>query len=145
VTTTPAIAGAALPAGTITIRRWEDDVLRGMVHATLDEPREPHPLWALSGAMRGLGTDVDGILALAGATAREGPMVASCEIEYLQALRFDVEYAVSGRVAGLERKVGRRTGPFDLYTFALSLCDGEQTATRVRFVWVLPRRDQHGA
>jgi hypothetical protein len=110
VSTTSAIAGAALPAGTITIRHWEDDVLRGMVHATLDEPRQPHPLWALSGAMRGLGTDVDGILALAGATAQEGPMVASCEIEYLQPLRFDVEYAVMGRVVGLERKVGRRTG-----------------------------------
>jgi hypothetical protein len=80
---------------------------------------------------------------VAGATGEEGPMVASCDIEYLEPLRFDVEYEVTGHVIGMERKVGRKTGPFDLFTFEMSLAADGRTATRITFVWVLPRREEH--
>jgi hypothetical protein len=144
VSTTINIApGTAMPSGTETIRAWEDGVLRSIIGAPASTG-EPHPLWALTGAIRGLGTDIDGILGFADATAADGPMVASCDIEYLQPLRYDVEYQVHGKVLGLERKVGRKTGPFDLYTFELSLNAGGAVATRITFVWVVPRRDADG-
>jgi hypothetical protein len=132
--------GTALPPGTILISRWEDGILRDVVRASERTAPEPHPLWALSGALRGLGTDVDGILATVGTTPACGPMVANCEIRYAEPLRFDVEYEVTGEILGFEPKVGRRTGPFDLFTFVLRLAADGVTATQVTFVWVLPRR-----
>jgi hypothetical protein len=133
-------AGAALPPGKVVIRRWEDGILRGITGAPGRGVQEPHPLWALSGALRGLGTDIDGILGAVGTTAACGPMVANCQITYAEPLRFDVEYDVTGEILGLEPKVGRRTGPFDLFTFALRLNAGGRLATQVTFVWVLPKR-----
>jgi hypothetical protein len=142
VSTIAITPGTSLPPGTTTIRPWEDGILRLTVEAP-PGAGEPHALWAMAGAIRGLGTDIDGILGVVGATAADGPMVASCDIEYLAPLRFDVAYDVTGQVLGLERKVGRKTGPFDLYTFELCLSADGAVATRLTFVWVIPRRDEH--
>lgn len=133
-------AGTALAPGGYTIQRFEDVLLRDVVDAEPSDGRLAHPLWGMLAALRGLGDDVDGILARAGARVDEGPMIASCDIDYRQPLEIGVAYEVTGHVAGLERKQGRRTGPFDLYTFVIELAtpDGE-LATRLTQVWVLPR------
>jgi hypothetical protein len=128
------------PSGRITIRPWLDALLRDLIDAPAGDGQRPHPLWALTGALRGLDTDIDGILALADFDASQGPLFASCDIDYSGPLRFDVEYAIAGRVIGLEPKVGRRTGPFDLFTFELDLEQAGTRITRVTFAWVLPRR-----
>ena len=132
--------GTTLPPGKVVITRWEDGILRGVTGAPERGVQEPHPLWALSGVLHGLGTDIDGILGAIGTTAACGPMVANCQITYAEPLRFDVEYDVTGEILGLEPKVGRRTGPFDLFTFALRLNTEGRVATQVTFVWVLPKR-----
>jgi hypothetical protein len=140
--TTIEITDPVLPTGSTTLLAWEDDILRALIGAPRGVP-EPHPLWALTAAVRGAGADIDGILARADFTVDQGPMVASCAIEYETPLRFDVAYDVPGRILDVERKVGRRTGPFDLLTFELALAADEVTATRLQFKWVLPRRNDH--
>jgi hypothetical protein len=45
---------------------------------------------------------------------------------------------VSGHVIAIEPKVGRRTGPFELLTFALELVQDDAVVTRVTFAWALP-------
>jgi hypothetical protein len=140
MTSTP--VGTTFPSGEVLIHPWQDAILRSAICAPPRDGGEPHPLWALSGALRGLGTDVDGILALVGARTEEGPMVASCVLDYVRPFEFGVTYEVTGRIVGFERKVGRRTGPFDLFTFELEMGVAGETVSRVTFVWVLPRRGE---
>jgi len=134
------IVGHRYPAGTYTIAPWEDRVLRDAIGASLAADDEAHPLWGYIAAQSGIGTDIDGILAPTGAKPQDGTMIASCEVVYDQPLRVGVTYRASGEIVGLERKHGRRTGPFDLFTFRIELTapDAERVA-RMTAVWVLPR------
>lgn len=139
------VAGTSFAEGSYTIQPHEDVLLRDVIDAPPSDGRLAHPLWGMLAALRGLGSDVDGILALAGATVEEGPMIASCDIDYPQPLEIGVGYRVTGHVAALERKHGRRTGPFDLYTFVIELATADgKLATRLTQVWVLPRKLSDG-
>jgi hypothetical protein len=136
------VVGTRYPAGTYTIAPWEDRVLRDAIGAPLAAGDEAHPLWGYIAAQSGIGTDVDGILEPTGARPEEGTMIASCEIAYDEPLRVGVEYRATGEIVGLERKHGRKTGPFDLFTFQIDLTAPSGTrAVRMTAVWVLPRRD----
>ena len=140
-----AAVGARFAPGAYTIQRHEDVLLRDLLDAPAGDGPVAHPLWGMLAALRGLGDDVDGILAVAGARVDEGPVIASCELEYERPLEVGVPYAVTGHVTGLERKHGRRTGPFDLYTFVIELATADgRPASRLTQVWVLPREGAGG-
>lgn len=131
--------------GAYTIQRHEDVLLRDLLDAPPSDGPAAHPLWGMLAALRGLGDDIDGILAVADARVDEGPVIASCELEYERPLEVGVHYDVTGRVTGLERKHGRRTGPFDLYTFVIELATADgRPASRLTQVWVLPREGVGG-
>lgn len=136
-----AIVGHRYPEGTYTIASWEDRILRDAIGAPLADDDEAHPLWGYIAAQGGIGTDVDGILEPTGARPSDGTMIASCEVVYERPLRVGVAYRATGEIVGLERKHGRRTGPFDLFTFRIELiAPDDACAARMTAVWVLPRR-----
>jgi hypothetical protein len=136
------LPGTSFPPGRYTIEPWAQMLLCDL----FDLPQAPdgsgHPLFAYLGTQVGIGIGVDGIMALARTTVDDGVMMASCEVELMRPLHPGLEYGVTGGVVALEHKEGRRTGPFDLMTFALELTEagGESPAARVTNVWVLPRR-----
>lgn len=137
-----AIVGHRYPEGTYTIAPWEDRILRDAIGAPLAADDEAHPLWGYIAAQSGVGTDIDGILEPTGARPSDGTMIASCEIVYERPLRVGVTYRATGEIVGLERKHGRRTGPFDLFTFRIELiAPDDACAARMTAVWVLPRSD----
>lgn len=136
------VIGHRYPEGTYTIAPWEDRVLRDAIGAPPARGDEAHPIWGYIAAQGGIGTDIAGIVAPVDASPEDGTMIASVDVEYAQPLRVGVEYRASGEIVAIERKHGRRTGPFDLFTFRIDLTapSGER-AVRMTAVWVLPRRD----
>jgi hypothetical protein len=140
------VVGHRYPEGTYTIEPWADRILRDTLGAPLARADEAHPLWGYIAPQSGLGTDIDGILAPVEAKPEEGTMIASSELEFVRDLRVGVTYTASGEISGFERKHGRKTGPFDLFTFFIDLMDPEGVhVLRSTSVWVLPRRESHAA
>jgi len=140
------VVGHRYPQGSYTIEPWEDRILRDTLGAPPARGDEAHPLWGYIAAQSGIGTDIEGILEPVDAKPSEGTMIASCELAVERELRVGVPYTATGEIAGLERKHGRRTGPFDLFTFFIDLTEPDGThALRMTAVWVLPRREDHAA
>jgi len=116
-----------------------------MTHV-LEAPEQPdrmaHPIFAFVATQCGGGLGVDGILEAVGATRDDGPMMASCDLELLRPLRIGSLYRVTGEFTSIERKEGRRTGPFDLVGFRLTMLEDPDGAVvaHVTNEWVVPRR-----
>lgn len=141
-----AAIGHRYPAGTYRIEPWADRILRDTLGAPRAIDDEAHPLWGYLAAQNGIGVDIDGLMEPVGASPQDGTMIASCEVAFHRDLRVGVTYDVTGEIAGLEPKVGRKTGPFDLFTFVIDLHEpGGAHAARMTSVFVLPRRETHRA
>jgi hypothetical protein len=138
--------GAPIPAGTYTIEQWAQMLLCDVLGAPDPGDGRAHPLFAYIAPQCGMGIGVEGIFALAEADAADGPLVASCDLEILGELRVGETYQVSGEVVDVVRKEGRKTGPFDLFTFRLDLADADgEVVVHSTNVWVFPRRSSDGA
>jgi hypothetical protein len=136
------VIGHRYPAGTYTIEPWEDRVLRDSVGAPPARGDEAHPIWGYIAAQSGIGVDVEGILEPVQARTADGTMIVSAVIDYAKDLRVGVTYTAEGEIVGLERKRGRRTGPFDLFTFRIALSEPEGAhAATLTAAWILPRKE----
>src|SRR3712207_9423877 len=90
-----------------------------------------------------MGITWDELFAWFGASAADGPVFGEHETTLHRPLRVGATYRVSGGVESAERKVGRRTGVFDVVGYAMDLHDTGDGAHVAR-CWnslVLPRRD----
>lgn len=136
------VVGLRYPVGTYTVEPWADRILRDTLGAPPAIAGEAHPLWGYLAAQNGIGVDIEGLMEPVGARPQDGTMIASCEVAYHRDVRVGVTYEVTGEIVGLERKVGRKTGPFDLFTFFIDLHEPDRThAVRMTAVFVLPRRE----
>jgi hypothetical protein len=137
--TSPTVAGTPVSGGTFVVAEYE----RVISHGALDAPPivAPllHPVWTILGALRGMGTDLSEVFALADAT-EDGTLFGEVEFEQRAALRAGVEYAVRGAITDLVRREGRRAGPFDILSLKLEIVDptGEVAAAVTQF-FVIPR------
>ncbi|WP_249010640.1 hypothetical protein [Conexibacter sp. DBS9H8] len=138
---TDQLVGTELPSGEFRIRTEENDRFVAAVHADPLPDGFAHPVYVYAATQRGIGISLGGIFAQIGFTMEEGPMLGACTITISQPLRVEIIYHVSGKVVGLEHKVGASTGPFDLMTVQeqLTAPDGTPTA-EITNVYVLPRR-----
>jgi hypothetical protein len=135
------LSGAVLPEGSFTITADENRRLSSLLGAEPDADGLAHPLYGYVAAQRGIGIDVEGLLAMADFPIADGPMLGSCRLEYERPLRVGVPYRVTGEIAGIERKSGRKAGTFDVLTVRETLTepDGARAAA-VANVFILPRR-----
>jgi acyl dehydratase len=140
------VAGTQLPGGSVTITAADNAAVCDVLRTSPAPDGTAHPVFAFVAMQGAMGVSVDELLGLAGAVAADGPMVGSYELEQTAPLRIGEEYVVGGEIVGLERKVGRKTGPFDVLTFRLTLGvqGGDPFATSMS-AWILPRRDADGA
>jgi hypothetical protein len=105
------------------------------------DPPLLHPVWAMLGALRGMGTDLAEVFALVDAT-EEGTLFGEAALEQLRPLSADVEYEVRGEVADVVRRQGRRAGPFDVLTLRLEIVEpGGEPAAVVTQAFVIPRTE----
>jgi hypothetical protein len=137
------LPGTAFTPGSFTISAAENvDLLAAIEAGVASDPGLAHPIWAYFATQRGIGASVADICALADFDVADGPMLGSVEVDYLAPLALDTEYRVTGQALGIDRKVGAKTGTFDIlaYQLALEAPDGTTVAT-VTNTFILPRRE----
>jgi len=134
-----ALIGREFPGGSYTLEPWRAWLL---ADALGDDPSEaqPHPVMAWMAAVGGMGITWDGLFGWFGATAEDGPMFGEHQTTLHLPLRSGATYAVSGQIASVDRKAGRRAGTFDIVGYELYL---HEELAHVATCWnslVLPRR-----
>jgi hypothetical protein len=135
------VIGTRLPGGRVTISATENETVCRVLRTAPAADGSAHPLLAFVAMQGAMGVSVEELLAIADADAADGPMVGSYELEQSAPLRVGQEYVVSGEIVGLERKVGRKTGPFDILTFRLAIGpESEPPLASSVSAWILPRR-----
>jgi hypothetical protein len=140
--------GRAFPGGSYTVSPWRawllaDTVLAEPPSLQGDGGQPAHPLFAWMAATGAMGISWDELFAWFGATAADGPVFGEHETTLHRPLRVGATYRVSGGVVSGERKVGRRTGVFDVVGYSMDLHDADD-GTHVATCWnsiVFPRRD----
>jgi acyl-CoA thioesterase FadM len=136
------VVGHRFPGGSATLPAhrawfWED-----AIYAKHD-PRVVHPSYVLLMSAAGAGATIEEILGLVDFAPEEGALAAAYDLEFDAPLRAEATYWVEGQVTEVERKRGRRLGPFDQLTFTVTITDtasGDLVAT-VKTTWMLPRRE----
>jgi hypothetical protein len=135
------VVGAPLPGGRVTITAAENDAVCRLLRTQPAWDGTAHPLLAFVAMQGAMGVSVEELLALAGALAADGPMVGSYGLQQAAKLVIGREYEVTGEIVGLERKIGRKTGPFDILSFRLTIgVSGEPPVATSLSSWILPRR-----
>ncbi len=144
--------GRAFPGGTYTVSPWRAWLLADTVLAEPPSLRAggdqvAHPLFAWMAATGAMGITWDELFAWFGATAADGPVFGEHETTLHRPLRVGASYRVSGGIVSAQRKVGRRTGAFDIVGYSMDLheiASGAAPGAHVATCWnsiVFPRRD----
>ncbi|MGY1743566.1 MULTISPECIES: hypothetical protein [unclassified Blastococcus] len=140
--------GRAFPGGEYTVHPWRAWLLADTVLAEPPSLRAggeqvAHPLFAWMAATGAMGITWDELFAWFGAAAADGPVFGEHETTLHRPLRVGATYRVSGGIVSAERKVGRRTGVFDVVGYSMDLHDTDDDV-HVATCWnsiVFPRRD----
>ena len=146
------VVGRRFPGGSYTVEPWRAWLLADCVLADPPSLRDgdqvAHPLFAWMAATGAMGITWDDLFAWFGASAADGPVFGEHETTLHRPLRVGAGYRVSGGIESAERKVGRRTGVFDVVGYAMDLHDAalplDDPAAHVARCWnsiVFPRRD----
>jgi hypothetical protein len=131
----------ALPGGTFVLTA---ERRRRFAEAVLGDPdADPSvdALWIFTSGLPGMGIDLAEVFSSAGCSMSEdGPMLGGAEFELHRPIEVDQPYAASGRILGVERKTGRRTGAFDVLRLRVELSDEDGTAAAATTSYILPVR-----
>jgi len=131
----------ALPDGTYSIRRDDNDSLITASGGRPDARSGPHPSFATVATLAATGTSIEEVLRIAGSSVAAGPMLGECRVVISGVLRFDLCYRVTREVVSIERKQSRRFGAMDLLRFVARMFDPNGAAVaEVNYTWVLPKR-----
>src|SRR5690242_19366077 len=127
-----ALLGQRLPGGTVTIERWENTLLCDVMGVAPAPDGLAHPAFLFHVPLRGAGLTIAQMLELGQAESDEAVRAGEYHWELHAPLEVDVPYRVTGGVAGVERKRGRRADLMDALTFRIEMHradDGTPVAT----------------
>lgn len=132
------LIGHRFPGGTTTIEHWENYLL---TEATGRDPMPDdlaHPIHLFHVPIRGVGTSIAELFALAEADGPDLVGLDSYDWEWFAPLREDVDYRCEGEIVSTERKA-RGGVPYDEMVFRIDLLDGDTPVARVTNTWHLWR------
>lgn len=134
------IAGKPLPDGSYTIEPY----VAWLMADAMESPPLPdgvaHPMFAFFAAQNGMGVTLDEMFALCHASADDGVMMGTTEIDLARPLEVGERFTVRGAMDDVVRKQGR-SGTFDIIGFHLDLVDaGGDVAATARMEFIYPRR-----
>jgi acyl dehydratase len=116
---------------------WADTVL--------DEPNPDlaHPSLGYVLAMRGC-VSITELFDLLGTDAEAGVMFGECELTFERPLSVGATYDLEGEILSIERKEGRRSGPFDRLRFQVRIREhvGGQLVCTNTNTWMIPREGE---
>jgi hypothetical protein len=115
-----AVAGHRFPGGTTTVEAWMNQLWCDAVCAD-DTAPYVHPTLVYYAAVQGSGVTFQDIFDLFDGTAESGIMVGEQRLVFDEPVAVGAAYDVSGGIADVQRKSGRRAGVFDIATFELEL------------------------
>lgn len=133
-------AGSRLPGGTYRLGTERHDRLVAALGGVAPADGAAHPVAAWVIGMGGMGLSLEELFAAVGVHMDDGPMLGGHETEIDRPLQPEMTYTVTGEIASIESKTGRRMGRFDVMRVELQILepDGRRAATCVNIV-VLPR------
>jgi hypothetical protein len=124
------LIGLRFPDGSYTITADENERLRAVV----DAPELPrglaHPIFGHLATHIGKGITFAELAELVGSRFDAGFLFGGGSLVFEEPLRTDTVYIVRGGITGVESRIGRRFGQFDVITTELDLVDAE-TGKRV--------------
>lgn len=139
-----ALVGTKFPGGTYTLEPYVNWLTCDCVLAPeLIGAKSAHPLLVYMATQAGLGLSLEELFALFLGSSEDGPMLGEWGMDVFTPVQVGVQYTVSGGITGVRRKVGKKTGTFDIITFELELRPAEHpdelhAVTRSSFIF--PRR-----
>ena len=122
------LVGHRFPDGEVTVTAAEDDRLRRAVEAPPRTGAGAHPSFCHIATHTGKGVTFTELAELVGSSFDAGFLFGNGSFVFHEPVRVDRPYAVRGGITGVESRLGRRTGPFDLITTELDLVDRETGA-----------------
>lgn len=135
------LVGLKFPDGTYTITSEANETLCRLVDAPPLREGVAHPLFAHIATHVGKGLSFAEFAEVVGSRVDAGFLFGGGSLVYRDTLHVERRYCVRGGIVGVESRVGRRTGPFDVITTELDLIDaesGRRTSTSVES-YICPR------
>lgn len=136
------LVGRTLSGGRIRLEGYES---RLMHDAFYSKPRpEPHPLAAYAATQRGLGMTVSELFETFGTTMDDGPLLASCTLDFPGEIHADTDYTVRAVIDSVARKETRSRGTVDFITCRMELIEAatNDVVAVVTNVYAIPRSDR---
>ena len=135
------LAGHRFPGGIYTLGEhvswlWADSVL-----APPDD-QAAHPTLGYVAAVRGC-VSIGELFDLLDTSPEAGVMFGECALTFERPLTAGATYDLDGEIISIERKEGRRSGPFDRLTFEVRIRDqgsGALVSTNTN-TWIIPRKE----
>jgi hypothetical protein len=136
------LIGHKFPGGRVTAHGHLGWLWADAAHAE-QRPGVLHPSYALMLGYEGVGATIDQILEVVDSHGESGTVAGGARLDISHPLRPDAVYDVTAEITGMERKEGRKMGPFDRFTFAIALTDAEtgELAITVTHYWMVPRKE----
>lgn len=134
------MVGTMLESGTFVLSSERNRQIARSVGGDADADATINAMWALTSGLHELEPGLKGLFAQAGCDIeRDGPMLGGIALDLRRPLALDTPYRAEGEVIGLEHKVGRRRGPFDLLTVRTSLYDDQGELAAATTTYIVPR------
>ncbi|MBM7365837.1 hypothetical protein [Gordonia hydrophobica] len=133
-----ALIGRPFPGGEYTIAPWRAWLVADALGADPADPT-PHPILAWMASVGGKGMTWDELFGWFDATAADGPMFGEHRTTLHRPLVCGA-YRVTGQITSFERKVGRRTGTFDIVGYEFDLWRADEAVATCWNSLVLPRK-----
>lgn len=137
-----AMIGTRMPGGTRTLEKWWVGLVLDAMECTADDGAA-HPTFVFLVATGSMGWTWDELFAAFSATDADGPMFGETDTVVHVPLLTGSTYTVTGEIVSAARKIGKRTGVFDIVGYRLDIHDAEGTlvASTTNSI-VFPRREQ---
>lgn len=137
------LIGHRFPGATLTTAShltwlWADAALAHQ------DPELVHPSYMLLIGLKGTGISTREILGLLDFMPEGGALAGGYVLEFHSPLRQDTEYRIDGEITDIVRKRGKRMGPFDRFTYVISVREagGDQLVATNTTTWMIPRPEE---
>jgi hypothetical protein len=133
------LVGRTLPGGRFRLEGYESRLMHDAFYSPFRP--EPHPIAAYAATQRGVGMTVSELFETFGTTMDDGPLLASCTLDFPGEMHADTDYTVRAVIDSVARKETRSRGTVDFITCRMELIEAASYAVVavVTNVYAIPR------
>ncbi|NIL76049.1 hypothetical protein [Rhodococcus sp. B10] len=134
------LVGTRMPGGVRTLEKWWVALVLDAMECSPSDGAA-HPTFVFLVATGSMGWTWNELFAVFDATEEDGPMFGETDTEVHRPLQVGATYTVRGEIVSAARKVGKKTGVFDIVGYRLDVVEesGTVAASTTNSI-VFPRR-----